>query len=331
MVFFFPSSFLPLSNRLTKALPFRWVSSLSVAHSHFLLQTHSLSPFRLSLTLPWAVCPPLPSLTPRLPPLLLPGQLFSSGSARAPDLFVSSSPSRQGSRGAHGSSLSLLSLFLSPSPVSSQGDGGAALLAVEEVRGSPGSSHSAAVCCFTVVRLHPSLPHSLCVCVCVRVAFLSPPLSLIPLFACLSWVHSVPLWAFTLLFLVLSCSSRLVVSLFVPLLVFFTSWDKVGYSFYYTQKPFLCYLARLFGWLFFPPFSPTYLFPCSPSLPSPLLGSGVCGELETLAGRATENESTKQQNASAWILEMSLKPRLVFLSLSLSLSYSLSLSLFVRK
>lgn len=52
---------------------------------------------------------------------------------------------------------------LSPSPllVSSHGDEGAALWAVEEVRGSPGSTHSAAVCLFGLVQLHPSLSLSL--------------------------------------------------------------------------------------------------------------------------------------------------------------------------
>ena len=69
-----------------------------------------------------------------------------------------------------------------------------------------------------------------------------------------------------------------------------------------THKKGFCgsLLACLAGCFFFPPlFPPTCLFPRSPSLPSPLPGWGVCGELETLAGRAAENESTKQQNASA--------------------------------
>lgn len=78
-----------------------------------------------------------------------------------------------------------LSLSLSPSFVSSQGDEGAALWAVEEVRGSPGSSHSAAACLFADVRLHPSLPHTLslslsellCVCQsCLPLPPLSSPL-----------------------------------------------------------------------------------------------------------------------------------------------------------
>ena len=77
---------------------------------------------------------------------------------------------------------------------------------------------------------------------------------------------------------------------------------KVGYSFLLlTKKAFV--VACSLVWpvvFFFPPlFPPTCLFPRSPSLPSPLPGWGVCGELETLAGRAAENESTKQQNASA--------------------------------
>lgn len=44
-----------------------------------------------------------------------------------------------------------LSLSLSPLVVSSHGDEGAALWAVEEVRGNPGSTHSTAVCLFGVV------------------------------------------------------------------------------------------------------------------------------------------------------------------------------------
>ncbi|MEQ2295550.1 hypothetical protein AMECASPLE_015629 [Ameca splendens] len=83
---------------------------------------------------------------------------------------------------------SSLSFPLPPSFVSSQGDEGAALLAVEEVCGSPGSPHSAVACRFAVVRLQPySL--SVCVCVCVRVALpclLPPPPTLSPLSSCLS-------------------------------------------------------------------------------------------------------------------------------------------------
>lgn len=158
-----------------------------------------------------------------------------------------------------------------------------------------------------ILLLRASLPTSgftrvpsLSLCACVRVAFpclLSPPLSLIPLSAWLSCALSVPLRAFSLLFLLLSCSFDSAVSSFAPLLVFFTSQDKVGYSFYDTQKGFcVCLLVWL---VVFSSFFPTCLFPRFPSLPSPLPGWGVCGEIETLAGRAAENESTKQQNASA--------------------------------
>ena len=258
--------------------------------------------------------------------------------------------------GALSLSLSLspsLSLAPSPSFVSSQGDEGAALWAVEEVRGSPGSSHSAAACLFAVVRLRQSLPLTLSLSVraCVRVAF--PPASpLLPshwfLFPPASRAP-VPLWAVSPL---ISRSFRSAVfptlAALAPRLPRRPGWfkkkkkfkkrkiKKVGYSFLLlTKKAFV--VACSLVWpvvFFFPPlFPPTCLFPRSPSLPSPLPGWGVCGELETLAGRAAENESTKQQNASAWILEMSLKPRLVFLSPSLSpllarsLTHSHSLSL----
>lgn len=182
MVFFFPSSFLPLSNRLTKALPFRWVSSLSVAHSHFLLQTNTLTlsfSFVSHSSLSCVSPPPLPLSSFASPPpsrsALLLGQCKSAGSVRL--LLPQQAGLKRSAWELTLSPLSLpLALSLSPSPVSSQDDGGAALLAVEEVRGSPGSSHSAAVCCFTVVRLHPSLPHSLCVCVCVS----ELPSSLLP-------------------------------------------------------------------------------------------------------------------------------------------------------
>lgn len=105
--------------------------------------------------------PPLPLSSFASPPpprsALLLRQCESAGAVR---LLL---PQRAGlKRSAWELSLSPL-LSLSPSFVSSQGDEGAALWAVEEVRGSPGSSHSAAACCFAVVRLHPSLPHSLSV------------------------------------------------------------------------------------------------------------------------------------------------------------------------
>lgn len=248
--------------------------------------------------------PPLPLSSFASPPpprsALLLRQCESAGAVR---LLL---PQRAGlKRSAWELSLSLspalsLSLPLSPSFVSSQGDEGAALWAVEEVRGSPGSSHSAAACCFAVVRLHPNLPHSPYVRVCQSCLPL-PPLSS-PLidssfrlpFACALYASL----SFSLLLLVLSCSFRFAVSLFAPLLVFFTSQDKVGYSFYYTQKGFCVSLPTCLAGCFFLLF-PTCLFPRSPSLPSPLPGWGVCGELKTLAGRAAENESTKQQNASA--------------------------------
>lgn len=134
--------------------------------------------------------PPLPHSSLASPPPR------SVSSPRADDRvlesFVSSSPSGQGSRGVHGSSLSLTLL------VSSHGDEGAALWAVEEVRGSPGSTHSAAVCLFGVVQfIQVSLS------LCVRVAFschLSPPLSLIPLSACFSYTLSHPLSSYSLSF-----------------------------------------------------------------------------------------------------------------------------------
>lgn len=101
---------------------------------------------RFSLTLPGAVCPPLPSLAPRLPPLL-PGQFLSSGRRQSAGVFRLLLHQRAGlKRSAWERSLSL-----SPLLVSSHGDEGAALWAVEEVRGNPGSTHSAAVCLFGVV------------------------------------------------------------------------------------------------------------------------------------------------------------------------------------
>lgn len=179
MVFFFSSSFLPLSNRLTKALPFRRVfSSLCCSLTLFPYKhTHSF-PFQqsFSLTLPRAVLspPPLPrSWFASPPPPRSASLLRQCESAGAVRLLL---PQRAGlKRSAWELSLSL-SLALSPSFVSSQGDEGAALWAVEEVRGSPGSSHSAAACCFAVVRLHPSLPHSFTVRVCQSCLPL-PPLS----------------------------------------------------------------------------------------------------------------------------------------------------------
>lgn len=105
--FLFPPLLQPANKSLALSPGF-FSLSLLLAHAFSYKHTHSF-PFKqsFSLTLPGAVCPPLPSLSPRLPPLLLPGQLFSSGSARVLEPFVSSSPSGQGSRGAHGSSLSL--------------------------------------------------------------------------------------------------------------------------------------------------------------------------------------------------------------------------------
>ena len=121
---FFSSSFLPLSNQLTKALPFRRVFffplffffcslppplarrfSLFTKHTSFFLSTVGF----LALFLEPCVPPPPPPASSFLPPLLLlPGQLFSSGSGEERwSRFVSSSPSGQGSRGAHGSPLSL--------------------------------------------------------------------------------------------------------------------------------------------------------------------------------------------------------------------------------
>lgn len=154
-----------------------------------------------SLTLPGAVRPPLPSLTPRLPPLL-PGQFLSSGRRQSAGVFRLLLHQRAGlKRSAWERSLSLP---LSPWLVSSHGDEGAALWAVEEVRGNPGSTHSAAVCLFGVVYLHPRL--SLSLSLSLRVAFsshLSSPLSLIPLSACFSYTLSQALSFYFLSLLVL--------------------------------------------------------------------------------------------------------------------------------
>lgn len=185
--FLFPPPLQPANKSLALSLGFfslRCSLTLSVTNT-LTLSFSFVSHSSLSRVSP----PPLPHSSFASPPpsqsALLLGQCKSAGSVRL--LLPQQAGLKRSAWELTLSPLSLpLALSLSPSPVSSQGDGGAALLAVEEVRGSPGSSHSAAVCCFTVVRLHPSLPHSLCVCVCVRVAFLSPPLSLIPLFACLS-------------------------------------------------------------------------------------------------------------------------------------------------
>lgn len=136
-----------------------------------------------------------------------------------------------------------------------------------------------------ILLLRASLPTSgftqvpsLSLCACVRVAFpclLSPPLSLIPLSACLSCALSVPLRAFSLLFLVLSRSFDSAVSSFAPLLVFFTGQDKVRYSFYDTQKGFcVCLLACLAGcfFLLFPHLSFSSFSPRCP----PLCLAGAC-------------------------------------------------------
>lgn len=171
-------------------------------------------------------------------------------------------------------------------------------------RGGAWQSRKLSFCCCVLLRRRPASPKSpllsLCVCVCQSCLPL-PPLSspLIDssfrlLFVCALYASL----SFSLLLLVRSCSFRFAVSLFAPLLVLFTSQDKVGYSFYYTQKGFCVSLPACLAGCFFLLF-PTCLFPRSPSLPSPVPGWGVCGELETLAGRAAENESTKQQNASA--------------------------------
>ena len=107
MVFFFFFFFFPLFIRLTKALPFclfflspLLAHAFSYEHTHFCLQQS------FSLTLPGAVCPPLPSLTPRLPPLL-PGQFLSSGRRQSAGVFRLLLHQRAGSRGVHGSTLSL--------------------------------------------------------------------------------------------------------------------------------------------------------------------------------------------------------------------------------
>lgn len=165
-----------------------------LTHTFCYKHTHSLLFVCLSLFLEPCVPPSPPSLL-----VCLPSSFPVSSSPRAvQERRICSSPPPPAGRaqeermGAHSlSSLSLpLALSLSPSPVSSQGDGGAALLAVEEVRGSPGSSHSAAVCCFTVVRLHPSLPHSLCVCVCVCQSCLPLSSPLIDSSFCLPFVSA---------------------------------------------------------------------------------------------------------------------------------------------
>lgn len=184
--------------------------------------------------------PPLPHSSLASPP---PRSVSSPRAGdRVLESFVSSSPSGQGSRGVHGSSLSLTLL------VSSHGDEGAALWAVEEVRGSPGSTHSAAVCLFGVVQfIQVSLSLS------VRVAFschLSPPLSLIPLSACFSHTLSHPLSSYSLSF-----SSSLTFSASPCLL------HKAGIRyvspFTYSQKKGICvsWLACLVSCFFPPPLS----------------------------------------------------------------------------
>lgn len=183
---------------------------------------------------------------------------------RVLESLVSSSTSGQGSRGVHGSSLSL-----SPLLVSSHGDEGAALWAVEEVRGNPGSTHSAAVCLFGVVQLHPRLSFSLS----LRVAFschLSPSLSLIPLSACFSYTLSQALSFYFLFLLVLFFLSHL----FSFSSSSSKSRDKVRQSFYLLTKRHLCQLACLFGQLFFPLFSSTVFRLVLPGCP--LFLAAVC-------------------------------------------------------
>lgn len=176
-------------------------------------------------------------------------------------------------------------------------------------RGGAWQSRKLSFCCCVPLHRCPASPKSpshrfsLSLSLCVRVVFsclLSPPLSLILLSACFSralsiytFLSFVPLISsFFLLFLICCLASE-------PLPVFFTKPGQGRLLLILHTKRLLCLLACLFGQLFIPPFSPTCLFPRSPLLPSSVPGWGVCVELETLAGRAAENESTKQQNASA--------------------------------
>lgn len=149
MVFFFLFP-LPLSspfpNRLTKALPFRrdffFCTSARVARSHFLFQTHFLFQQCFTRALLFGVRPPLPSLSLSLSS----SPVSSTPRGRVCESAYSSPPPPAGR--AQEERMGALSLSLSCSFVSSRADVGAALWAVEEVRGSPGSPHSAVACRF---------------------------------------------------------------------------------------------------------------------------------------------------------------------------------------
>lgn len=200
MVFFFFFLFPPPlqpANKSLALLPF-FFSCPHCLLTRSLMNTLTLLPSTVVFSYSSWSCvspPPLPHSSLASPPPR------SVSSPRADDRvlesFVSSSPSGQGSRGVHGSSLSLTLL------VSSHGDEGAALWAVEEVRGSPGSTHSAAVCLFGVVQF---IQVSLSLCQsCLLVPPISSPLidsSFRPLF-----VHALP--SAFLLFLVLFFLSHL--------------------------------------------------------------------------------------------------------------------------
>lgn len=145
-------------------------------------------------------------------------------------------------------------------------------------RGGAWQSRKLSFCCCVLLRCRPASPksHSLSVRVCqscLPLAPLSSPLidsSFRLPFVCTLYgsLSLLPL------FLVFSCPFRFAVFLSAPLLVFFTSQDKVGYSIYYTQKGFCVSLLACLADCFFLLY-PTCLFLVLPRCP-PLSLAGAC-------------------------------------------------------
>lgn len=137
----------PFPNRLTKALPFRrdfFFVPQRVLLVHTFSSKHTFYFNSALLGLFFSVCvpPSPPSLSLSSSPVSSTPRGRVCESARA----YSSPPPPAGR--AQEERMGALSLSLSCSFVSSRADVGAALWAVEEVRGSPGSPHSAVACRF---------------------------------------------------------------------------------------------------------------------------------------------------------------------------------------
>lgn len=183
--FLFPPPLQPANKSLALSrgfsLSFCLLLAQAFSYKHSLFSPFNSRFFFLSLFFQLCPPPPLPHSFLACLPSSFPGQLFSSGSVRALEPSVSSSPSRQGSRGAHGSSLPH-SLSLSPShslPLASLFTGWQGSSAVGG-RGGAWQSRKLSFCCCVLLCCRPASPKSssLSVSVCVRVAF--PTSSLLP-------------------------------------------------------------------------------------------------------------------------------------------------------